>query len=569
MILKRNKPVYFLSLPSQFVLRETLGFGIFILFFTLMLTTGCAADTTQKTNQPVLDTKSFPLSETQLRDTMKEALKQFNTPSVSINISYNGKQVFNGAEGKRHIEKDLDADENTYYRLASVSKAFTAAALGVLVDEGKLTWDDKVIDHLPEFVMQDPWVTREFTIKDLLSHRSGLVSAAGDSMIWPEPSGFSRSEVVHNLRYLTPEYSFRNRYAYSNVLYITAGELVSRVSGQTFDSFVEEKIFKPLGMNCFVGDIPEQALQNVSMSYGFNDTNGIYQIPRNSIQQAGLMSAAAGGMVCNAAEMNKWLQALLTKRNLPFSEAVLEQMWSPQTILSVSELDEEWDGTLFRSYGLGWRLSNLYEHKMISHTGTLSGYQAYVALIPDFGLAVSILNNGSNYGVRGSLMQTIIKSVLAAHKGQTYADDWVEQYVQYQEEQEANYLARNIKEPQSNGKMTISGSQIIGRYKDTWFGEFTLSKLELDSIESASLHSERKIRITHNKMKTLVGSVQPFENNSWRVVWDNKNAQRDAFLHFQSDVSGNVIGMSMHPFVEKERTSHEYRDMFFKRIGNN
>jgi CubicO group peptidase (beta-lactamase class C family) len=521
-------------------------------FFALVLSlsvTACSASAQKSTD--------FPLSNVALKQTMAASLEAFHTPSVSVAIVYKGKLVFNDAQGLASIEKSLKADKDTYYRLASVSKAFTAAALGVLVDQGKLDWSDKVIQYLPEFVMQDPWVTREFTIKDLLSHKSGLVGGAGDSMIWPEPSGFTRDEVVHNLRYLTPEYSFRNRYAYSNVLYITAGQLIARVSGMTFDEFVDKHVFAPLNMHCFAGELPQTAMSNVAMSYGHNDTKGIYAIPRNRIHGQALMSSAAGGMVCNTHEMSKWLMALLDNQedqsSLPFSQGSLDEMWSPQTILSVSDIDEEWDGTLFRHYGLGWRISNLYEHKVISHTGTLSGYQAYLSIIPDFDLGVIILNNGSNYGVRGAVMQTIIKAVLADHKGEQYAKDWVQTYIEYQKERELAYLARNIEAPVGNKIMVIDLDDIVGAFTDQWFGTFEVYQ-----------HDDGKTRIRHSKMKTLVGTVVPFENTRFKVEWDNSNAQNDAFMHFDLDVNGEILGMSMHPFVSATRSAHEYRDMYFK-----
>jgi hypothetical protein len=269
------------------------------------------------------------------------------------------------------------------------------------------------------------------------------------------------------------------------------------------------------------------------------------------------MSSAAGGMVCNTHEMSKWLMALLDNQedqsSLPFSQGSLDEMWSPQTILSVSDIDEEWDGTLFRHYGLGWRISNLYEHKVISHTGTLSGYQAYLSIIPDFDLGVIILNNGSNYGVRGAVMQTIIKAVLANHKGEQYAQDWVQTYIEYQKERELAYLARNIEAPVGNKIMAIDLEDIVGEFTDQWFGTFEVYQ-----------HDDGKTRIRHSKMKTLVGTVVPFENTRFKVEWDNSNAQNDAFMHFDLDVSGEILGMSMHPFVSATRSAHEYRDIYFK-----
>ena len=497
---------------------------------------------------------AFVLTEAEIRRIMQQAIENFYTPGISVAIVHAGKLVFSGGEGLRNIEQALGADQDTYYRLASTSKAFTSAALGILVDQGKLNWQDRVIDHLPYFQMQDPWVTREFTVQDLLTHRSGLVSAAGDSMIWPEPSGFSREEVINNLRFLTPQYSFRSQYAYSNVLYITAGELVAKISEQAFEQFVDEHVFKALDMDCFAGNMPANKLDNVAMAYAHNDTKGLYAVPRNAIHGTTQMSAAAGGMVCSVNQMSKWLLALLGHSELPFSQSQLSQMWGSQTILGISDIDQEWDGTLFKTYGLGWRLSNLYEYKMVSHTGTLSGYQAYVTLVPEFDLGVVVLNNGSNYGARGAVMQSIIKAVLAVHKGEKVAQDWIQTYVDYQAKREAQYIARNVKEPAGSGKVIISKRDILGTYKDRWFGDFAVF---------TDPDNKRKIRIQHNKMSTLTGNFIAFHGTSYKVEWDNSNAQADAFLHFETNQSGKVSGFKMHPFTSEERQNHEYLDMHF------
>lgn len=493
-----------------------------------------------------------------LSETIETALESFQTPGMAVGVIHKNKIVLSKGYGEANIDTNSEVTAQTYFRLASTSKAFTSAAVAILVDEEKIKWDDKVTDYLPEFTLYDPYVTREFTILDLLTHRSGLLSGAGDSMIWPEPSGFSRQEVIQNLRYLRPEYSFRARYAYSNVMYITAGELVAKVSGMSFDSFVEQRIFKPLGMNCFVGDIPKFNLSDVAMSYGHNDQRGIYAIPRNSITQKGQMSAAAGGMVCNVEDMLKWLKALLSKENLPFSEQALNNMWSPQTILDVSKEEQEWDSTLFKSYGLGWRLANMGELKVISHTGTLSGYQSYVLLVPELELGVVILNNGSNSAARGSVMQTIVKAYL---EKAGYLDkdqqqqNWINTYVAYLNEREQSYLARYTA-PLASAPISLSQAQIIGEYKDQWFGSFTVFKDE----------DSNSLRIISNRMSTLKGTITPFQDASYKIEWDNKNAASDAFMHFELNINREVVSAKLHPFTVNERVNHEYRDMHFIKI---
>lgn len=491
---------------------------------------------------------------------INDALSTFYTPGMAVGVVHKGELVFLEGAGLRNIADNKKVNANTYFRLASTSKAFTAAALAILVDDGKLNWNDKVITHLPEFQLQDPWVSREFTVKDLLVHRSGLVGGAGDSMIWPEPSGFSQQEVIKNLKYLTPASSFRSQYAYSNVLYITAGELIASVSGKSYADFVQEKIFTPLNMACYAGEVPSSALENSAMSYAHNDEKGIYSVPRNSIKGPAQMSVAAGGIVCNAAGMSQWLKALLAPESLPFSTAALSAMWSPHTILGISESEEEWDGTLFKTYGFGWRIADMLGYKLISHTGTLSGYQAYVALIPELELGVVVLNNGSNYGARSSVMQHILKSFIPTQRlPQDSPSDWVAALVNLQSEQEAKYLANFKAVPVPVDAMNITNQQIIGTYQDIWFGGFTITGVTHTQGDEKTL----SLRIESERMKSLTGRVVPYERNLFKVEWDNKNAASDAFLIIETSLNGTVTGMKMHPFVATERSSHEYRDMHF------
>ncbi len=499
------------------------------------------------------------ISAKKLERTVQEALETFHTPGMAVGVIHQGKQVHLAGYGFRNVERQLPVTQRTLFRLASTSKAFTAASVAILVDEEKLHWDDKVIEHLPEFRLMDPWVTSEFTIRDLLTHRSGLVSGAGDSMIWPEPSGFSRSEVINNLKFLTPEYSFRSRYAYSNVFYITAAEIVAKVAKMPWEAFVDTRIFKPLGMTCFAGDMPAVAMKNIADAYGYNERRKTYPIPRNGIKGKALMSAAAGGIVCNAEDMLKWADFLLTlfqqreepsgddKTPLVFGADRLTDMWYPNTILHVSERDQKINNTLFRNYGLGWRLSDVEGYRVISHTGTLSGYQAYFVLVPELQLGVVLLNNGSNSGARSSVMQTIIKAYIPNSE----EVNWVENYYDYREERRLRYQAKH-QAPQGSGKVLLDESAYSGKFTDQWFGQMLITQ------------TGRGLRIESTRMETLKGRLEPFNDHTFVVKWDNENAASDAFIHFNLDVSQRVKSFTLHPFSIEIEINHEYRDMLFE-----
>jgi len=487
------------------------------------------------------------------------ALTQFDTPGMAVAVIQRGQLVHLAGYGERSVLETSPVTTETYFRLASASKAFTAASVAILVDEGKLQWDDKVIQHLPEFRLQDPWVTAEFTVRDLLSQRSGLAGGAGDSMIWPEPSGFSREEVIHNLRYLTPVTSFRANYAYSNVLYIAAAELVARVAATPWHEFVAERIFKPLNMQCYAGPVPDVALQNVALPYRFSAEEGFAVIERNAIDGAMLMSAAAGGIVCNAQDMSKWLAFLLdpTSRNAnqtpelpgfaPFSRQQLTQMWTPQTLMGVSAADRELDFTHFSAYGMGWRMADMHGEKVVHHTGTLSGFQAHVLLVPERQLGIVVLNNGSNSRARQAVVQTVLKHYLAPDVQR----DWVAYYAEQQ--QRLQGVASSAL-PVGTGSVLLALQEYAGQYADRWFGAITLSQTE----QGLTLHSAR--------MLNLQGVLEPFADHSFIVRWQDPNVAQPALLHFQLNNRRQVIGFTLEPYAAEPGERHAYRDMQFIKI---
>ncbi|MFC3094028.1 serine hydrolase [Alteromonas sediminis] len=481
-----------------------------------------------------------------LDKTITDSLATFETPGMAVAVVHNGEVIYNKGFGLADIESNRAVTPNTYFRLASTSKAFTAAALSILVDEGKLAWSDRVIDYLPQFRLKDDYATAHFRIEDLLTHNSGLPGGAGDSMIWPEPGGFTRQEVIEKLRFLTPVAAYQQQYGYSNVLYITAGELIEKVSGMPFEQFVNNRLFSAMGMNCFTGEVPKSVVSNSATPYGFSSENTFYPIPRNAISGPAQMSAAAGGMVCSADQMTKWLSALLSPETLPFSEQQLEKAWRPHTILSIDDTDIAWDGTHFRGYGLGWRISNHGEYRHISHTGTLSGYQAYVVIIPELKLGAVVLNNGSNYGARGAVMQTITK--MFTHPAPIR--DWVEAYEEFQQEQEEKYQHLSAK-PEPLLAMSINDDAVMGQYTDNWFGGLTI------------VQSDDTLRIAFEKMPTLKGTLEPFQDNIYLIRWDNQNAASDAFIEFHVDISRDITHATLYPYRKNVPTNHGWRDMKF------
>src|SRR4051812_41203111 len=178
---------------------------------------------------------------------VERARQTFEVPGIAVAIVKDGRIVLSKGYGVRKLGDPAPVTPRSLFRIASNTKAFTTAALAMLVDEGKLRWDDRVVDHMPSFQMWDPYVTREMTVRDLLTHRSGLGLGAGDLMFWPA-TDFTRDEIIRRIRFLRPASSFRSRYAYDNLLYLVAGQMFPLVAGKTWEEFVQQRIFTPLGM---------------------------------------------------------------------------------------------------------------------------------------------------------------------------------------------------------------------------------------------------------------------------------------------------------------------------------
>ncbi len=503
-----------------------------------------------------------PLDSKALVQVINRSMEAFATPGMAVGVVHNGTTVFSEGFGQRNIARNLPVTPATQFRLASTSKAFTAAALAILVDQGKLNWHDPVTDYLPEFQLHDPWVTRHFTIADLLTHQSGLASGAGDSMLWPSPSRFSLDEIIHNLRYLSPAGEFRKTFAYSNVMYMVAGEVVARASGMSLASFIQQALFAPLNMTCFVEEVSPSALQNVAVSYAQNDTEGFYPITRNQVNTKGVIYAAAGGITCNTHSMLNWLSMWLNNGSFGgqniISPTQLDQLTAQHVALPVAAIDKQWNQTQFAGYALGWRVSDMYGYKVVSHTGTVSGYQAYVAFVPAQKLGVVLLNNGSHYGARGAVMQHILNSYLQpSTPDKTLPDDWIAAYQALASKQRKSWLQRHPK-PVKSGAFGIAKAKLAGTYRDTWFGAMHIAE------------QNGKWRISSAKMPTLSGSLEDFSATRLQVNWDNTNAASPALLSVDTNSTGQIRGFTLQPLRQSTSpaaaTNHAYRDMYFSRM---
>ncbi|MBK9290540.1 MAG: serine hydrolase [Bacteroidetes bacterium] len=328
----------------------------------------------------------------QLDEYYLRALAEWNVPGMAVAITTGDSIIFAKGYGVTDISTRQAVDEHTLFAVASNTKAFTAAALALLVEQNKLRWNDKVRQYLPWFALYDPYVSDQMTIRDLLTHRSGLKTFSGD-LIW-YGSTYSRREVIEKARYLKPAFGFREQFGYSNIMYIAAGELIPAITGQSWDDFVRTNLLNPLEMNRSTLHVSELArLQNVAQPHTYVDGK-LRQIPWVDWDNMG----PAGSLISSASDMARWLQMHLgngtyqQKQILdPESVRAMQQSVTPLPVSKAFE--ERFPGTHFRSYGLGWSMFDYHGQKIVTHNGGYDGMISQTVLIPRENIGFVILTN--------------------------------------------------------------------------------------------------------------------------------------------------------------------------------
>lgn len=484
------------------------------------------------------------------------AMRTFDVPGVALSIVQNGRVVYEKGYGVRVAGTRQPVDASTLFAIASNSKAFTAAALGILVDEGKLGWDDKVLDYLPDFRLADSYVTVDFTIRDLLTHRSGLGPNAGDLMRTPDSTQFTVADVVHNLRYLPLRAPFRSRYAYDNILYLVAGELVARVSGLSWDDFVEQRLLAPLQMRDSRAAYRRINLRkNPNVVLGHRPVAGRLQPlpgPTNELD------VGAGGIYSSAADMGRWMLALLAGGQVGsgqrlFSPAVAKELWTPQTLIPVSK-DGEYNSH-FGAYGLGWFLVDERGYKVVTHTGQDEGQVSEITLVPELKLGITVLTNQEAGGALQALSEQLLDGYLGL-RGTNRVREWADR-VKAHSQAADTATAAVWREVARHPATTPAETQAYaGTYRDPWFGEVRVyprgGTLWWQALKSPQLR----------------GPLRPYRGNTFAVRWASSQIQADAFVVFALDAQGRATAMTMQAISPNTSISYDFQDLHFQRATN-
>jgi CubicO group peptidase (beta-lactamase class C family) len=491
-----------------------------------------------------------------IEQSMTRSMQTFHVPGMSVSVVKDGKTVYSGGLGVTESGGRKRVDENTLFQIGSVSKAFTAAALAILADEGKLDWDDKVIDHLPEFRMQDPWVTREFTIRDLLTHRSGLPLGAGDLLLFPQADS-TRDEIIHAMRYLTPSTSFRSEFAYDNLLFIIAGEVVTRVSAMPFEDFLEQRLLVPLGMDDCSATLERAAPGRVKATP--------HILIGDSLETTGSgitpVSSAAGGINCSARSMTRWMTFVLNngvteKGERIISEARFGQLLNPVTLLPTAPYLQEHAGSYLSAYALGWGISTFYGQPMISHSGGVLGMTTFILFLPKQGLGIFVSNNQMSVAPR-AIGYDLADQFLA---GQT-ADagkDWIaiiNDVYNSRQSEGAETVAADVASRNANSKPSLPPEAYAGTYRDAWYGDIGIT-----------LGDDGRLWFQSARSKDLHGVLEHFQYDTFIVRWDDRKLNADAYVSFSMSPEGRIERIGMKAVSPTTDFSFDFHDLDLKRV---
>jgi CubicO group peptidase (beta-lactamase class C family) len=480
-----------------------------------------------------------------------QVMKAFDVPGLSVAIVKDGKVVLAKGYGVRKMGNSAPVDENTLFGIGSNTKAFTTAALASLVDAGRISWDDRVYERLPGFQMYDPYVSHEMTIRDLLTHRSGMGLGEGDLLFWPHTT-FTREDIIYRLRFMKPASSFRSRFAYDNLLYMTAGQIIPAVTGKSWDDYVRERILLPLGMTT-------TNLSNSEFKPGDN-----YAWPHakvdgklQTVEFVNLDNAGpAGSINSSAAEMAKWVLLQLNHGKIPgkedrvFSERQSREMWSAQTILPAGGRSGPLAGlsSKFAAYALGWGLRDYHGRKLVGHTGGVEGFVSRVMLVPEENLGIVILTNAES----GSAFDSILFHLLDHYLGLA-PTDWIAAYKEEDaqgEKEAAEIMKEQEKGRAADSKPSLPMEKYAGVYNDAWYGPVTIR------MENG------KLVFTLDHTAKATSDLQHWQYETFKAHWRDRTIE-DAFVTFTLKPDGAIDHFTMQAVSPLADFSFDYQDLYF------
>jgi CubicO group peptidase (beta-lactamase class C family) len=486
-------------------------------------------------------------------------LRTFQVPGVAVAIVKDGRVVLARGYGIRRIGDTARVDARTRFGIASNTKAFTATALALLVEEGKLEWDAPVVRYLPWFALSDPYVTSQLTVRDLLVHRSGLGLGAGDLLWWPA-STYDRKEIARRLRYIPLATSFRSTYAYDNVLYGVAGEVIEAVSGQTWEQFVQSRIIGRLGMahtTLLHSDAGQEG--NVASTHALVDG-----APRVTPPMLSDNTNPAGGINTGAEDIAKWLIVQLDSGRLAdgtrlFSERTTRELWSIVTPIRVGTVPPELTPAQaqFVGYGLGFGIQDYRGRKIVTHTGGLPGYVSRVTLVPSLKLGIAVLTNAESGEAFNAITYRVLDHYLGARP-----HDWIAGYRLLRQRYDSMITAQEasaVAARDTASRPSLPLAKYAGTYHDAWYGDVTITE------------RGGALRIAMSATPELAGALEHWQHDTFVARWNgrenmSREMRADAFVTFHLTPEGTIEQAKMRAVSPATDFSFDYHDLLLKPV---
>lgn len=481
---------------------------------------------------------------------------QAGVPGAAIGIVEDGHTVLARGFGVTALGGATPVDGHTLFEIGSTTKAMTVAALAQQVDAGKLGWDDPVTEHLPGFGMADPWVERAFTLRDMLTHHAGLGLGAGD-LIFMTQTDFTRVDVLSVLRHLPPRGAFRASFAYNNLMYVAAGVLLERLSGESWEDYVTHHLFTPIGMTESLTDKaqrdrhPNRAQPHARLGPPARGIGAQHVLD----EHAGLprFIAPAGGVMSNAADMSRWIATLLAHGRLPrgarlWSEASARTMWTGVTPFH-TDVGSNALGALtpdMAEYALGWQVLAYRGHLVITHAGGTSGFLTQVVLLPDRNTGFFIVQNSEDREFVAAMKYRLIDHYLGLAP-----TDWG-QFMHAQAVADRARAEATLASPPAtpDARPPLPLATYAGAYADPWFGGLTVT-VSGGALEIAMTRAPRlRARLTH------------VSGDTFRARWEDATAE-PADLTFALTAQGRVREITLQAVSPLADFSFDYADLAF------
>jgi CubicO group peptidase (beta-lactamase class C family) len=486
-----------------------------------------------------------------LDTTVASAMREFTVPGLALAVVHRGACALAKGYGVRRLGDAAPVGERTRFGIASNTKVFTALALALLVEQGALEWDAPVQQSLPAFALQDPYVSRELSVRDLLVHRSGLGLGAGDLLWWPE-STYDRKEIVRRLRHVPLASSFRSTYAYDNVLYLVAGEVIAAVAGASWEEFVGERILARVGMT-----------HSTTGYEGAGDLAGTHAEVDGEVRAVPPMVSAntnpAGGVMSCAEDMAKWLRVLLARGQLDggarlFSERTWRELTTLVTPMPIRDPDPLL-GELrpnFHGYALGLGVRDYRGRKVLTHTGGLPGYVSRVLLVPEAELGIAVLTNQESLRAVDAIVYHVVDHALGCRDR-----DWLALQRQAEAAARAQLAAAERKAAAArdpDAAPSLSLPRYAGTYRDAWCGDVVVAQ----DGEGLTL------RFPHSPL--LHGRLEPWQHDTFVVRWHDRSLRADAFVTFMLTPEGGIDQVKMRPASPAVDFSFDFQHLLLKPV---